>query len=196
MPSVDHYAASALRFMDARGQQRVDMIAHSLGVIVLAAICRKSPERIGRAVLACPVMGLGSLEPEERRAVRERRIIEIGELGMSRFAEERVGAIVGPGIKPRDRDECIAIMAEVQPAAYVQAWHMLCEQDLSSMLEGLALRPTILAGTDDAAAPLETVQRLHGRIGGELVTFEGVGHFPMLERAEAFASAVRSALQG
>lgn len=64
-------------------------------------------------------------------------------------------------------------------------------------VEEINVPTLIIWGADDRLIPVEAAYEFHRRIGGsELIVFDGVGHIPMEEAAEASAAALKNFVDG
>jgi len=77
-------------------------------------------------------------------------------------------------------------------AACARSRELMADCNVASRLGEIAVPTLILAGRHDFFCPPSQAARLHRGIrGSEMVVFERSGHYPFIEEADAFRSAVR-----
>jgi pimeloyl-ACP methyl ester carboxylesterase len=190
MPDVDDYVSALWAFLDMRGIDRFDLAAHSLGSVIAGRVMETAPERVGRVVFICPLLGMAALPDDQRQRIFEERVAAVTSLGMRDFAHDRGGAIIGSAASPAIRTECIQIMSEVPVRAYLQAWAMLSGENLLNRITAWQRPLLIVSGQDDPVVPKAAINALHSAAHSQTQTIEipGCGHFPMAETPAVFGS--------
>jgi pimeloyl-ACP methyl ester carboxylesterase len=189
-PDVDDYVSALWTLLDMHGVDRFDLAAHSLGSVIAGRIIETTPERVGRVVFICPLLGMAALPADQRQRIFEERAAAVTRLGMKNFAHDRGGAIIGSAASSAIRTECIQIMSEAPVRAYLQAWAMLSGENLLNRITAWQKPILIVSGQDDPVAPRVAIQALRTAAHSQTQTVEipGCGHFPMAEAPAIFGS--------
>nr|WP_246300541.1 alpha/beta hydrolase [Actinopolyspora biskrensis] len=197
-----------LREVRADGE-RFDLLGHSFGSVVAAAVAARAPELVRGLVLVNPIATspvhgassvltritssyyrLGELLPAGagRELLSNRWIVLAATRVMLRTRDSRVRRFVYDShLRHFSRFHSPALVAETYRAS------------ISTAVEDHAERvksPTLLiAGATDEIAPLEGQRRLvHGLVDGRLRVVDGVGHLVHYEAPERAAREIRSFL--
>lgn len=189
-PDVDDYVSALWAFLDMRGVERFDLAAHSLASVIAGRIMETAPERVGRAVFICPLLGMAALPDDQRQRIFEERVAAVTSLGMQDFARDRGGAIIGSAASSAIRTECIRIMSEAPVGAYLQAWAMLAGENLPKRIAAWQKPLLIVSGQDDPVAPRSAIEALRAAAHPQtqIVEIPRCGHFPMAETPAVFGS--------
>ena len=168
------------------------LAGHSLGGIVAMEMLRRAPERITRIAL---MDTNAQAETPNVAAAREPRIVaakagRLGEVLREELKQDHLA--IGP-----DRDEIFALWMQMAldqgPEAYVrQNRAMQKRPDQQGTLRRARAPALVICGDEDSLTPLrrhEFIATLMPR--AELMTIEGAGHLPMLERANKVTQALR-----
>lgn len=191
-PGAEDYANRLIDFLERRGIDRAHIVGHSLGAIVLASLVDLAPERAARLSFICPVIGAGHLPANERDTMRQGRIREIRDGGMTAFAEARTASIIGPSASESDVREIIDTMATIPEAAYLQAWEMLCSSSIESHLRSNTAPALVAGGEADPVAPPQAVNRVAAALSVTPHILPSVGHFPTHEARDALVELIET----
>lgn len=186
------WVAALAAGLDALGLARVTLVGHSIGGMIAQAFVAAHPGRVARLVLSATTAAFGNPDGEFQRAFLAARLapLEAGR-GMAELAAAFVPELMGPAAPPEARAAAIAGMSRVRPAAYRAAMVALTRFDLRDRLAAIACPTLLIAGAEDASAPLRAMERMAARIpGAALAVLPGVGHLANLEAPAAFAAAL------
>jgi pimeloyl-ACP methyl ester carboxylesterase len=190
--TIDDLAYFYLDLLDALGLSGVTLVGVSLGGWLAAEMAVKSTERLSRLVLANPVgIKLGD---------RETRDI----VDMFAVTEPEFNALAywDPTIAARDYkampDADVRIVARNREATARYAWSpYMHDPKLEGRLHRIRIPTLFLWGTSD-----RIVSQAYGRAycaaipGARFEGLERAGHFPHIERPDAFARSVLDFMQG
>ncbi len=179
--------------LDARGP--VTLVGHSLGAIMAAAAAGLQPARVARLVLLSPAGGYGQAEAEVREAKRRDRLHNLGTLGPAGMADKRGAAMVsaqaGQAAAAGDAEAAAlvgyvkATMAQVIPAGYTQATHLLSDADLAGLLAAVKAPLTVASGSADTITPPAGCEALAKGAHAPYLSLGPVGHVCALEGPDA-----------
>jgi 2-succinyl-6-hydroxy-2,4-cyclohexadiene-1-carboxylate synthase len=183
------------------GDRRVHVLGYSLGARVALRLAVAHPDAIDRLVLESPSAGLADdAERAVRRQADERLADEIDRDGIAAFVDrwERnpvfaSQASLDPAVAARQR----AVRLAQDPHGLAQSLRLAGQGAMQPLHDRLAevLRPTlVIAGALDPARPRAEMVA-DGIPGARLVTVDGAGHTPHLERPDAFLRLVIDFLQ-
>lgn len=184
-PSADDYAARAWDWLDGLGIGRVTLVGHSLGALMAAAATRGQPGRVARLVLLAPALGYRSAAPEVReQRLRERREA-LETLGPAGMARKRGAAMLSPAASAEQVTFIQSVMAQIEPAGYMQAVRMLVGADLFADLSGIGVPIAVASGSADTITPVAGCDRAASAAGVQRIDLGPVGHACALEAAAA-----------
>ncbi len=192
--SLPALADDVAAVLDAHGIDRARVLAHSWGSSIALELARRHPERVERVILADAFVYRG----QEPWAWRSARIPVLGEwltggfydADLERRLEE---AFFDPAPLSWERvEEIRAEMARPETKAVVAA--VARDVHLPSRWDGVAAPVSLIWGAGDRVTPLAWGRKLAGELDAPLEILDDCGHYPMLERPEAFEAAVRAAL--
>ena len=213
--SVGTQTASIRYVLDALGVDLVTVAGHSLGGAVAMSFAYHYPERVGRMAL----IGSAGLGREMHLLLRlatlpvvPHRLVSVllsrRLRGLRRVLDTAVGRVVPNPLLPhgaRHRGDIEELLDRFEDPAVRRAFFGMLSSGSSisgqavSALDrlGMCLFPVlILWGRDDAVFPVAHAHRAAGLIPhSRLVLLDGCGHFPQLEAAEAFTSALTTWLR-
>lgn len=195
-PSAEDYATRLWAWLDALSVQApVTLVGHSLGALMAAAASLQQPARVGRLVLLSPAQGYGKADAEVREAKRRDRLANLHTLGPTGMAQKRGAAMLSPEAPTEMVDFVKVTMAQVIPAGYTQATHMLAGGDLPGLLarlrpadsaaDSMAVSLAVVAsGSADTITPPAGCEALARGAGLPYVSLGPVGHVCALEAAD------------
>lgn len=183
VPAAADYAAQAWAWLDALGADRVTLVGHSLGALMAAAALRQQTGRVERLVLLAPALGYRNATPEVReQRLRERREA-LDTLGPAGMAQKRGAAMLSPAASADEVAFIQSVMAQIEPAGYMQAVRMLVGADLIADLDGVAVPVAVASGAADTITPPVGCDRAAAAARVARIDLGTVGHACPLEAA-------------
>ncbi|MEZ4405473.1 MAG: alpha/beta fold hydrolase [Polyangiales bacterium] len=173
--------------LDALGEARVDVVAHSWGSSVTLALALDHPERVRRVV----VIGAWVYDEQIPPFFRWARLPGVGEMLFSGFYTQRPedrfpAAFSDPSVITQDLVDAIRASLD-RPGttrAALAAARGQCFLQLERRYRTLRQPALLLWGADDNVSRVRFGERLARDIpGARLEVIPGGGHFPMLEAA-------------
>lgn len=185
-PLAIDYAVRVWAWLDALGiTGPVTLAGHSLGALMAAAAAGLRPHRVSRLVLLSPAQGYGLADEATRASKRDDRLAKLQALGPQGLADQRGAAMLSSQAAPALVAYVKSIMAQVHPAGYAQATHMLAQADLASLLPAVACPVQVASGAADTITPPAGCEALARGAGKPYVSLGPVGHACALEAPEA-----------
>ncbi|HMO28607.1 alpha/beta hydrolase [Enterovirga sp.] len=168
------------------------LVGHSLGGMVVQSYLADGLGLSRGVVLAHTSPSFGGRDAAWAGAFVETRLqpLDRGET-MAQVAEWSVPAMMGRDPPPEGVALARRLMAETPPATYRDSLLSMIGFDRRSALARIGVPALLVAGVLDEMAPAATMEKMAQKIAGsEFLCLEGVGHFAMLERPEAFEAAI------
>lgn len=185
-PLPRDYAARVWAWLDALGVTHpITLVGHSLGALMAVSAAAAQPARVSRLVLLAPAQGYGLADAAVRAKKRDDRLQALNTLGPQGMASKRGVAMLSPQASPEQLAFVQHIMAQVHPAGYTQATHMLSQGDVATDLQHCKVPLTIASGRADGITPMAGCQDLAARLGVPWHDLGDVGHACALEGADA-----------
>jgi pyruvate dehydrogenase E2 component (dihydrolipoamide acetyltransferase) len=187
-------ADAVLAALDAAGEARVHLVAHSMGGGVAIALALKDPVRIASLTLIAPA-GVGTI-------VNTKLLKRYAEARDETMVSLAIEQFVGPDSKlPR------AIAAHIAAGRADPRRMAALERGLNGMIDGtrqrllpverlaeIAAPVRVIWGLDDKVLPADHADRLPGGIA--LHRFAGIGHMPQVEIPREVLKIVQAAIAG
>lgn len=189
-PLAEDYARQVWAWLDALGQHDpVVLVGHSLGALMAASATRLAPARVRQLLLLAPARGYGDAPPAERAQVLHKRLDNLRQLGPQGMAQARAAAMLAPGADPQRVEAVREAMAQVDPAGYTQAAHMLAQGRLQADVNLLNTEHltelTVASGERDDITPAAACAEVARGAGRTWVSLGPVGHACPLEAPDA-----------
>jgi pyruvate dehydrogenase E2 component (dihydrolipoyllysine-residue acetyltransferase) len=186
--SVPSLADFLARFLDALGGdwQRVSLVGHSLGGAIALAFASRYSERVDRLVLVDSA-GLGpEIDAEVLNLMRTAPTAESIRAELTHFfahsglvQQALVEQLSQQRIQPGARE---ALLATAEAAFGGNQQRI----DLRDTLPSLPNEMLVVWGNEDSVIPVAHAQQAHQGPKSQVEIFEGCGHCPHIERADAF----------
>ena len=184
-PSAADYAARMLAWLDALDLAKVTLAGHSLGALMAGAATRIAPQRVERLFLFSPAGGYGRAEPAVREGKLRERLTNLQTLGPAGMAEKRGAAMLSSTASADEISFIRSVMAEIEPAGYTQAVHMLMGGDLAADLAQVNCPVTVASGSADTVTPPAACQAVAAAARTPWLDLGPVGHACPLEASAA-----------
>mgnify|MGYP002785455122 CR=1 FL=1 len=189
---IDDYASDVEALLAERGVGSAVIGGLSTRGYTAFALYRRAPQLVRGLILADT---RAEADPPGARPNRLRLIDAARVGGVSAVADEMVPKLLGATTHARRPDVVAAVRAligESHADAPIGALHALMTRPDSTPLLGSITVPTlVIVGDEDELTPPALSEKIaRGIPGAQLVTIPGAGHFPNLERPEAFNAAV------
>lgn len=186
LPSAQDYAERLWSWLDALYvNQPVVMAGHSLGALMAASATRLRPHAVSRLVLLAPARGYGDAPLAERERVVQGRLRNLQQLGPHGMALARAAAMLSPGAAPALQEAVRETMAQIDPAGYAQAVHMLGQACLAQDLKTVACPVWVASGEADTVTTPANCNAVAQDAAAKRISLGPVGHACPLEAAEA-----------
>lgn len=168
------------------------LVGHSLGGMIVQSYLADGLGPVRAAVLVQTSPAFGGRDPAWASAFIDTRLRPLDQgATMARVAEDVVPGMMGPSPDPAGMVLARRLMAETPPQVYRDSLLSMIGFDRREALGRIRIPTLLVAGSEDGMAPAATMARMAERIAGSaFLLLEGVGHFAMLERAEAFDAAL------
>ncbi|HUI19131.1 MAG TPA: alpha/beta fold hydrolase [Alphaproteobacteria bacterium] len=190
-PTVEDYAdrvAAALRALPLR--PGAALLGNGFGGFVATALAARHGTLVERLVLVDTAAGF----PDAGRAAFRVMAEKVGRDGMAAIADiaaRRIFHEAYLAAHPEAVAERGAVLARLDPSAFVTACRALEQVDLTPLLAGIAHPALVIVGELDAATPVELARRLaQGLKAAHFVLLPACGHCPPLEQPEIFLATV------
>jgi len=189
----DGFAAWLAGVLDALALPRADILGHSLGALLAAALARREPGRIGTLLLSAPARGYATDDPAAWPEAARSRLADLERLGPDAYAAARAARLLGPAASAEARASVQREMARLTPAGLGGATALLARGDL---LRWLAAKPpaAVLCGAADAVVPPAAARAAALALGAPFHMLPDCGHAPYAEAPRAWAEAALSFL--
>ena len=186
LPSAQEYAERLWSWLDALYvNQPVVMAGHSLGALMAASATRLRPQAVSRLVLLAPARGYGDAPLAERERVVQGRLRNLQQLGPHGMALARAAAMLSLGAAPALQEAVRETMAQIDPAGYAQAVHMLGQACLAQDLKTVACPVWVASGEADTVTTPANCNAVAQDAAAKRISLGPVGHACPLEAAEA-----------
>jgi 3-oxoadipate enol-lactonase len=179
--------------LDALGIDRAIVLGHSIGGMVAQELAAAYPERVRALVLSATTPAFGSRDGSFQREFVQARLgpLDAGQT-MAQLAAEVAPRLLGSATAPDAALALARLMSEVPEATFRAAVACLVTFDRRADLARIAVPTLLMAGEEDANAPLKTMTRMAETIpGARLEVLPGVGHLAPLECPDRYAEIVR-----
>jgi len=188
--SIDVLVDAVLRVCAQLGVSRAHFAGHSLGTIVCQHLAVRAPERVRSLAL----FGALPAPPEPARQALKTRAARARDEGMFGIAD----AIVQGGLSSSTREQLPVVVAFVReslmaqdPEGYARSCEALSAAQPAAV-ERIDVPTMLVAGDEDAVAPVQVARELARRIGDATVeVLPRCGHWMTAERATECQSHLR-----
>jgi pimeloyl-ACP methyl ester carboxylesterase len=185
-PGAHDYAARLWHWLDALGLTApITLVGHSLGALMAARAAAVQPERVARLVLLSPAQGYARAPAQEREKKLHDRLNTLATLGPQGMAEQRGAAMLSAQATATQVAFIQSVMAQIKPAGYTQAAHLLAQGDVGADLARWRGPLLIASGRADAITPMAACQALAAQCQVAWHDLGPVGHACALEAAHA-----------
>jgi 3-oxoadipate enol-lactonase len=185
--TIADLAADAIEILDALHIERAHWCGLSLGGVVALQAAINSPARVQRLVLANTAAHFPppSMWDERRAIALSQGLAPLLEAVPSRWFTAPFRTA-----QPERVEALLELMRRNQPAGYAAACAALRDADLRGGLTGVRAPTLVIAGSQDAATPLERAEELCENISGADLLVLDAAHLSNVEQAEDFSRAV------
>lgn len=195
-PGFDAWVAALAGWLDHAGVSRCTLVGHSIGGMIAQVFAARHPDRLHHLVLSATSAAFGNPDGDFQKEFLRTRLapLDAGR-SMADLAAEFVPTLVGPDAPEAARRAAIATMSLVAPETYRAAMSALVRFDARELLAQVTTPALLIAGADDAAAPVKAMQRLADRLpAARMVVVPGMGHLGNMEQPERYAALLREVL--
>jgi pimeloyl-ACP methyl ester carboxylesterase len=190
--TIDEMAADVLLMAEHLEIERAVIGGISMGGYVTFSAYRQAPERFSGMLLANT---RAAADTADARQMRDRLIALAREKGPSAIVDDMMPKLLG-ATSLRERADVQAQVRRIAGSNTAESiagalMAMKSRADMSDMLERISCATLVIGGDEDAATPLDEVERMQLRIPrSRFVTLHGAGHLSNLEAPEDFSRAL------
>ncbi|MBA2770617.1 MAG: alpha/beta fold hydrolase [Sphingomonas sp.] len=188
----DDYAAAILAAMDALDVAEAHICGLSLGGVIAIAMHAAAPHRCASLVIADSFV----MHPDGR-GIYLRGLEASTTVGMRALAEARAPLLLGPCAPDELRDEVVATMARIDPAAFRIGLEAVWLADQRNRVAAIAVPTLVIVGEEDKVTPPNLSSELTQAIAGaRMHMIAGAGHLANTEQPQAFNQLVEEFVAG
>ncbi|MES2511759.1 MAG: alpha/beta hydrolase [Pseudomonadota bacterium] len=177
VPDAGDYASRLWALLDTLGiTEPVTLVGHSLGALMATRAVVQRPEQVKRLVLLSPAQGYARASAEERARKLGDRLNNLSTLGVQGMADKRGAAMLSPNADADRVAYVKSIMAQVHPAGYTQASHLLVGGDLLTDLAQVTCPVSVASGRADTITPMAGCQKVAEAAGVAWTDLGDAGH--------------------
>jgi 3-oxoadipate enol-lactonase len=184
---MDEMALDIAHLLDALKVEEAIICGLSMGGQIALEFYRLFPARV-RALIIADSDARG--ETPETYQRRMDLIALIGRIGMRRYTEEHIHEYIAPASlhNKEVHDHLYAMMTGTRAEAAIAAHLGRAERrDHTEALGSITVPTLLVVGSEDQFTPQPVMEAMRARIpGARLVTIDGAGHLPNMERPAAF----------
>lgn len=186
----DDFAREIGHAMERLGVTRAHVCGLSLGGVVAIAMHALASERCASLILADSF----AVHPDGQ-AIYDRSLESSRKVGMRALAEARADALLGSKADAAIREEVIATMSRIDPAAYALGAEAVWLADQADRARAIRVPTLVLVGEEDRITPPDLSRQLAAMVPrSKLAVIAGAGHLANLEQPAAFNREVASFL--
>jgi 3-oxoadipate enol-lactonase len=186
----DDYAAAILYAMTKLGIAKAHVCGLSLGGVVAIAMHHRAPERCASLILADTF----AVHPDGR-AIYERSLT--GSQDLPAMAEARVDVLLAQPADRAVREEVVATMSRIDPAAYRIGAEAVWLANQRERAAAIRVPTLILVGDQDKVTPPALSEELAALIpDAKLQVIAGAGHLANTEKPHDFNRAIEDFIDG
>ena len=190
-PGAAAYAARLHQLAQALDLARFTLVGHSLGALMGAAYAAASPAALQRLVLLSPARGYGvPARLAQGSQVAHERLATLGELGIHGMATQRSARLLSAGASGAQRDWVRWNMAQLNPAGYSHAVHLLCGDAIENYVRRGAVAGQVWCGDADVVTTPDDSRAVACQYGFPFHLIAAAGHACYVEQPEAAAAAI------
>lgn len=177
VPDAGDYASRLWAWLDTLGiVEAVTLVGHSLGALMATRAVIQRPGQVKRLVLLSPAQGYARASEEERAKKINHRLGNLKTLGVQGMADQRGAAMLSPNADADQVAYVKSIMAQVHPAGYTQASHLLMGGDLMTDLAQVSCPVSVGSGRADTITPIAGCQKVAEAAGVAWTDLGDAGH--------------------
>jgi pimeloyl-ACP methyl ester carboxylesterase len=177
VPDAGDYASRLWAWLDTLGiKEPITLVGHSLGALMATRAAVQRPAQVRRLVLLSPAQGYARASEEERAKKLNDRLNNLNTLGVQGMAQKRGAAMLSPNADVQRVAYVQSIMAQVHPAGYTQASHLLVGGDLLTDLAQATCPVAVASGRADTITPMAGCQKVAEAAGVAWVDLGDAGH--------------------
>ena len=184
--------ADLARVLDRMETHAAHLVGLSLGGRIAAHFHARYPERVASLTLCDTHLGFGHYpEKVRKRFVESRRDPLRAGQTPAELAPAIAKTLIGDPDDAATFTALVASLGAVRAESYIKAVEGSVEDDMTPLLEDVAVPALVLTGERDRITPPAMAREIAARIpGSELAIIEGAGHLSNIERPAAFNRAV------
>jgi pimeloyl-ACP methyl ester carboxylesterase len=192
-PNAQAYAARLRQLIRALGIGQFTLVGHSLGAMVAVGYAAGFPASLDKLILLSPARGYGvQARLTQGAQVMRDRLSTLGELGIPGMATSRSVRLLSPAATPAQRDWVRWNMAQLNPAGYTHAVHLLCGDAIENyaLPARSGLSGAVYCGSADVVTTPDDSRSVAQQCGFPFDLIAGAGHACYVEQPDAAARAI------
>lgn len=190
-PDAGDYAGRLWAWLDAMKVSRsLTLVGHSLGALMVARAATQRPDQVAKLVLLSPAQGYARASTEDRQKKLEERLNTLASQGIAGMAQKRGAAMLSPQAQPELVQYVQSVMAQLHPAGYTQAIHLLVGGDLLTDLAQVRCPVAVASGTADTITPPEGCRRVAAAANVPWTDLGDAGHACALDAPEKVSESI------
>jgi len=189
---ISQLADDVLGLLDRFGIGKVSFCGLSMGGMIGMTLALRVPERIGKVILCCTAVKLGSGETWNAR------IASVQKGGMAAVTDDVLERWYTPTFRaaaPEQIQETKQMLLTTPPEGYVANCEAIRDEDLRERIAGIQIPTLILMGKYDPVVPLADGRLMAERIRGAKYVELPAAHLANIEASGAFTKELATFLE-
>lgn len=192
-PSIESWSDDAMAVLDSLAAERISVVGHSMGTLVVQHLAATRPGRVDKIVLLGPVRP----QPEPAQAATRERAAKVRAGGMRTVSDVIVAAALADSVK-ENHPEVVGFVRELllgqDPEGYAMGCEALAAAEGTDPL-AIEAEALLITGSDDAISPPELVVEMAAALPrAEAEILDSCGHWSALERGREVERLVQAFL--
>lgn len=195
--SLDAFAETLWEFLNHLKCDKVNLVGHSMGGVVAAALAARHPDLVSHLVLSCTHPGYAEPADTPPTEKLQSRLRDLETMGPEAYGQVRARNMVAAGATEAAIDIASLVAAETGSEGLFCATRMLQFADARPLYSTLPMPVLVLNGTEDPVVkPAMKQELLRLTPSARHEDLPSVGHAPYLEDPEKYSQILTSFIGG